>query len=312
MKKNDLYHNKRVQINNIRYNQDNTLITLATSWGFRIISSKTFQLTHVITKEITTLGFLSLASVFFSSRLILFVGDNLNGKYKRNKLIVYDIEFNKVISFITLQENYYIIDFYITKNLLFIILSTQILVFDFLKFQIIQSIGNINIGYKLFSCNHNDVIAYTIFKNNKHYIIIKNYNLKNNQVISAENRSLLIPFEKIQAIQLSKSAQYIIVFSYLGNKIHIYYSDNGALKECIFIGEHIFSIENIEIYPHKEDSFFFLANDKMLLFYLIDVEDLPCVCEPYKDEIILGRSLSFFGYIKSYFTKVFYFYNYFR
>ena len=141
-------------------------------------------------------------------------------------------------------------------------------------------------------------------------IIIKKNKKKNNQVISAENRRLLIPFEKIQAIQLSKSAQYIIVFSYLGNKIHIYYSDNGALKDCIFIGEHIFSIENIKIYPHKEDSFFFLANDKMLLFYLIDVEDLPCVCEPYKDEIILGRSFSFFVYIKSYFNKVFYFYIY--
>ena len=41
MKKNVL-SKQLIQINNIRYNQDSTLITLATSLGYRIISSKYF------------------------------------------------------------------------------------------------------------------------------------------------------------------------------------------------------------------------------------------------------------------------------
>ena len=303
MKKN-VFSKQIIQINNIRYNQDSSLITLATSLGYRIISSKYFKITHSINEENINLGFLSLASVFYSSKLILFVGDNINEKYKRNKLIIYDCDENKIISSITLQENYYIIDFFITKNILFLFLSTKIIVFDFPTLNLIQSIININIGYKLFSYSNNDIIAYTIF-NKQYYIVIKNYNFnKENKVISSENRILSIPFEKIQAIKLSNSSEYIIVFSDLGNKIHIYYCNNGILKNCYFIGEHIYSIENIEIYPHKENSFIFFVNDKMLFLYLIDYEDSSCNCFNYKDDEILGRTLSFFGFIKSYFYQV--------
>ena len=303
MKKNVL-SKQLIQINNMRYNQDSSLITLATSLGYRIISSKYFKITHSINEENINLGFLSLASLFYSSKLLLFVGEKINEKYKRNKLNIYDCDKNKILSSITLKENCYIIDFFSTKNILFLFVNTQILVFDFQTLNLIQSINNINIGYKLFSYSFNDIIAYTIF-NKKYFIIIKSYNFnKENKVISAENRILSIPFESIQAIHLSNSSQYIIVFSDLGNKIHIYYCNNGALKNCYFIGEQIYSIENIEIYPHKENSFIFFANDKMLFFYLINSEDSSCVCYPYKDDEILGRTLSFFGFIKSYFYQV--------
>ena len=60
-----------VKINNIKYNQDNSLFTLATSKGYKIFSTKNLRQVHEETEKVRELGDLESVQTYYSTRNIL-------------------------------------------------------------------------------------------------------------------------------------------------------------------------------------------------------------------------------------------------
>ena len=70
-----------VKINNIRYNQDNTLFTLATSKGYKIFSTKNLLQVQEETNSVYDLGDLEIAMTYYSSSLVFFTCTENNDNY---------------------------------------------------------------------------------------------------------------------------------------------------------------------------------------------------------------------------------------
>ncbi len=276
-----------VKINNIKFNQDYSLLILATSKGFRIFTTNTFNLIHQIRKEINEIGNISIANVLYKSPLIFFVGNELNNNWKENELILWDDSKNLKIAQIKLKDK--IIDFNLTKNVISVFSLNKIYIFELITFNLVKIIDGLNINNKLFTYNIYDMIAYTTFKN-KTEINIKtiNYN-KNHKLESIYNRNFKVNFENIQAIQISHSGQYIFVSSIIGNKIHIYYVQNGNLKICIYLGNNISLIDNIDFSYSKESKILFVKEMKKICLFSINDNDLinNCICEKFLDNDLL-------------------------
>ena len=276
-----------VKINNIKFNQDYSLLILATSKGFRIFTTNTFNLIHQIRKEINEIGNISIANVLYKSPLIFFVGNELNNNWKENELILWDDSKNLKIAQSKLKDK--IIDFNLTKNVISVFSLNKIYIFELITFNLVKIIDGLNINNKLFTYNIYDMIAYTTFKN-KTEINIKtiNYN-KNHKLESIYNRNFKVNFENIQAIQISHSGQYIFVSSILGNKIHIYYVQNGNLKICIYLGNNISLIDNIDFSYSKESKILFVKEMKKICLFSINDNDLinNCICEKFLDNDLL-------------------------
>ena len=301
-----------VKINNIKFNQDYSLLILATSKGFRIFTTNTFDLIHQIRKEINEIGNLSIANVLYKSPLIFFVGNELNNNWKENELILWDDSKNLKIAQIKLKDK--IIDFNLTKNVISVFSSNKIYIFELITFNLVKIIDGLNINNKLFTYNIYDMIAYTTFKN-KTEINIKtiNYN-KNHKLETFYNRNFKVNFDNIQALKISHSGQYIFVSSILGNKIHIYYVQNGNLKICIYLGNHISLIDNIDFSYSKESKILFVKEMKKICLFSINDNDSinNCICEKFLDNDLLkgnkAENTGLMSMFKSYFKviKIFY------
>ena len=59
-----------VKINSIRYNQDNTLFTLATSRGYKIFSTKNLKQVHEETEKVRDLGDLELVQTYYCTSMV--------------------------------------------------------------------------------------------------------------------------------------------------------------------------------------------------------------------------------------------------
>ena len=306
-----------VRINSIKFNQDNTLFTLATTKGFRIFTANSYFLIHPIRKEINEIGNISIANLLYKSSLIFFVGNETNNNWKQNSLIIWDDTQNLKIGEIKLKDK--IMDFNLTKNVLSIFASNKIYIFELISFKLVKVIDGLNINNKLFTYNTYDMIAYTTFKN-KTEINIKtiNYN-KNHKLETFYNRNFKVNFDNIQAIQISHSGQYIFVSSILGNKIHIYYVQNGNLRNCIYLGNTISAIDNIDFNYSKESKILFIKEmNKICLFSINENNLIPkCNCQKYNDNDLLNNTSKknegsgLMSMFKSYF-KVFIFLLFYR
>ena len=71
--------------------------------------------------------------------------------------------------------------------------------------------------------------------------------------------------------------------------MHIYYSQTGKLKECIFLGPNIQTIEKL-LFSKKENYLLFQKNDNKLYIYKIVksyANNPKCVCCKYDDKKLL-------------------------
>ena len=99
-----------VTINNIRYNQDNTLFTLATSRGYKIFSTNNLKQVHEETEKVRELGDLESVQTYYSSSLVFILPTKNNENYTKRELILFDDYFQKIIfKFQSKKEN---INFY--------------------------------------------------------------------------------------------------------------------------------------------------------------------------------------------------------
>ena len=296
-----------VTINDIRYNQDNTLFTLATSRGYKIFSTNNLKQVHEETEKVRELGDLELVLTYYSSNLVFFIPTKNNENFTKKELILFD-DFGQKIIFKFKSKKESINFFHVGKYAICIALETQIIILELITLKIIYIISNIFSDEKLCSFNAYGFIAFTK-KNEKYNVYIKILNTKNNKIISIRNKILKPNFDYIQTLHFSPSGQFIALSSLFGNKIHIYYVENLILKECLYLGDEIYNIQKIS-FTSKGEYFLLIQLSKNLLklFELSNIIEgqFKCKCYKYKNEDMVKEVIkkkenenSWFSYFKN-------------
>ena len=281
-----------VKVNNIRFNQDNTLLTLATSRGYKIFSAKTLRKVQEETELVRDFGDLKIVMTYYETSIVFFTGKKNNKKITQKELIIFnDFTQKQIGKFESKEEN--IINFYVSKNAIFIALENNLVILELISLKIINIIENVEINNKLVSFNINNNIAY-ILQNHPKKIYINKYSFKNNILSGIEKKNINCSFDWIQFIKLSQSGNFISIMSILGNKIHIYKTSNCSLIKCILIGLRIYNIENMSFISNKQkENYFFvnLNNNSIRIYRLKNIEKNYCVCDKYLDDDILTNKI---------------------
>ena len=274
-----------VTINDIRYNQDNTLFTLATSRGYKIFSTNNLKQVHEETEKVRELGDLESVQTYYGSSLVFILPTKNNENYTKRELILFDDYFQKIIfKFQSKKEN--INFFYVGKYAICIALQTQMVIIELITLKIVYIITNIFSDEKLCSFNTYGFIAYTQ-KDEKYNVYLKILNIQKNKIVSIRNQILKPNFEYLQTLKLSPSGQFIALCSLFGNKIHIYYVENLILKECLYLGDEINNIQRLSFAARGEYFLLIQLNKKrMKLFELSNIIEgqFKCKCYNYKNE----------------------------
>ena len=188
-----------VTINNIRYNQDNTLFTLATSRGYKIFSTNNLKQVHEETEKVRELGDLESVQTYYSSSLVFILPTKNNENYTKRELILFDDYFQKIIfKFQSKKEN--INFFYVGKYAICIALQTQMVIIELITLKIVYIITNIFSDEKLCSFNTYGFIAYTQ-KDEKYNVYLKILNIQSNKIVSIRNQILKPNFEYLQTMK---------------------------------------------------------------------------------------------------------------
>ena len=295
-----------IKINTIRYNQDFTLLTLGTSKGYRVFLTSNLKICNEESDINNNFGDIMVAMVYYQSSLVFLLPSIDNEKYSKKELIIFDDYFQcKIATF--KDKNEEIINFFLSKNALFIITLTKIIVIELFTFKIIEILEKTNYNKKLLSYNFYDFISYTYCNDKTNSIYIKQYQNINYKIFSKNQKVLTPSFGFFQLIQLSPKGDLIAVVSVYGNKIHIYNTESGNLKECIYVGPTIQTMEKIEFSEKKPNYLFILKNNYFFHIYKLiknkKIEITKCTCEKYDDNIILSGEIiqpeaknGFFGF----------------
>jgi len=292
-----------VIVNSIRYNQDFSLLTLGTSKGYKVFLTSTLRQAHEPTAAVLNLGDINIAMTYCKSSLVFLLPSRYNKQYEFNEIIVFDDFYQtKFASFKEKTEE--ILNFFISNNLIYLITLSKILVLEILSFKIIDIINNINSIEPLLSFNFCDFIAYTELGDKKK-IFIKYYQNNNHKISSLIKKTINSKFEYMQTFQLSPDGNLIAVASIFGNKLHLYYTQTGKLKECIFLGQYIQTIEKL-LFSEKSNYLLSLKNDNTFNIYKINKEQQDnsiCICEKYSDNNITvqtnnDKNVGIMGYFR--------------
>ena len=280
-----------IKVNSIRYNQDFSLLTLGTSKGYRVFLTSSLESCSEETDANINFGDISIAMVYYKSSFVFLLPSRNNKKYSKKQLIIFDDFYQtKLALFEDKHED--IINFFLSKNVLFIITLNKIIVIELFTFKIIEIIENAKTNKKLISFNNNDFICYTNSKVKK-TIYINKYENMNYKLISKKNKLIDSSFDFLQIIQISPMGDLIGLISVFGNKIHIYYTQTGKLKECIYVGPTIQTVENMFFSEKKPNYLFILKNDDRFHIYKINKlnENPKCICDKYDEKNILNKDV---------------------
>ena len=280
----------KIKVNSIRYNNDYTLFCLGTSQGYRIFSTNTLKQLSEENEKVNNLGDIFISMVYFQSSLVFFLPSSKNPNFSSKEFIIFDDSTHeKICSFKEKHEEF--LNFLVSKNVIFLISLSKIIVIELCSFNVIDIIDNINSMNKLLSFNSCDFIAYSLI-NDKKKVFIKYYNSEKNKVKALTKKEISSNFEYIQTIQLSPSGDAVGVVSIFGNKIHIYNTQNGKLKSCLFLGQNILSVDKLLFSEKKANYIFILKNDNRFNIYKLNKKDSSspkCVCDKYDDKNITSE-----------------------
>ena len=300
------WNSESIKVNSIRYNQDYSLLTLGTSKGYRIFLTSNLKLCNEETEVNNNFGDISNAMTYFNSSLIFLLPSSFNDKYSNKELIIFDDFYQTILaSFKDVKEE--IINFFISKAVLFVINKSRIIIIELFSFKIIEIIESVCANSKLLSFNFLDYFAFS-FSQDKNCIHIYNYINDNYKIVSKKKYIIKPPFDYIQIAQISPLGNLIGIISIYGNKLHLYYTHTGKLKECIFLGPNIQTIERIHFSEKKQNYLFIIKNNCKFNIYKIiknQNEHPKCFCENYNDKNIMSgdsvkeeKSSGFFGFFR--------------
>ena len=280
-----------VEVNSIRYNQDFSLLVLGTSKGYRIFLTSNLKKAHEETEEVKNLGDISIAMAYYKSSLVFCLPSKYNQNFTNNEIIIFDDFYQLKLASIK-DKSEEISDFFVSKNVLFLITLSKIVVVELKTFQIVDIIRNINSTNKFLSFNFVDFMAYTLLKDKK-TIFVKYYQNDQHKIISSINKEIPSNFEFFQTLQLSPYGDAVGAVSIFGNKIHIYSTQDGKLKDCIFLGPTVQTIEKIFFSEIKPNYLFVLKNNNKFYIYKLSklkLDNPHCVCSKYDDRYISASS----------------------
>ena len=281
-----------VKINTIRYNQDFSLLILGTSQGYKIFSTNNFKLIEEENNLKNKFGDIHIADLYYSSKLVFILPSMFNKEYQNNELIIFDDYFQKKIGSIKLKEEK-INNFFIAKDIIFIITLKNIIVLELYSLKVIEIIDDIAYNDKIISTNPFNYLAYSKNSDRKS-IFVDYYKSENNKIIARKRKKIPTNFDFIQAIQFSPSGDKIVVVSIFGNKVRIYDTFSGTLKNCFFLGPKIQTIEKIFFSEKKPNYLLFIQNDKLFNIYKLgkikEKEQIQkCICNIDNDQDLLSR-----------------------
>ena len=280
-----------IKVNSIRYNHDFSLLSLGTSQGYRVFLTSDLKLTHEVTEANINFGDILTAMVYYKASLVFLLPKKTNEKYSNKELIIFDDFYQTILAkFKDKKEGF--INFGLSKTTLFIIAISKIIVIELFTFKVIQIIEKINSNNKLISFNYLDYLAYT-FLESKKKVNINIYHNMNYKLISKTNKKISIPFDFIQIIDISPTGNYIGIVSIFGNKIHIYETQTCKLKECIFTGPNVQTLDKMCFSEIKPNYILLVRNDYKIYIYKIEkTENDKCVCDKYSDNNMLNGDLN--------------------
>ena len=286
-----------LKVNSIRYNQDYSLLVIATSKGYKIFSSLTYKSLEEKNEEINNFDDIHVADTYYSSSIVILLPSKFNKNYQNNEIIFFDDYFKKKIASFKLK-NEYIMNFYTCKNLIIIITINKLIIIELISLKVIDIIEDIAYNDKILSFNSsNNSIAYTKAIDRK-TLYINIYKDEKNFITSRKSIKINTNFDFIQIFQFSPSGKYIVVSSIFGNKIHIYNTADGNLKNCFFLGPKIQTFERIFFSEKKPNYLLFIKNDKNLNVYKLgkykDKEiNYKCICNLDNDQDLVNRISQF-------------------
>jgi hypothetical protein len=136
------------------------LIIVSTSKGFRIFSTSNFKLLSEENDDILNFGDIHIADLYYSSQLVFLLPSKFNKDYKNNEIIIYDDYFqNKKGNFKLKNES--INNFFISKDIMFIITLKNIIIVELCCLKIIDIIEDIAYNDKIISINSFNYLAYS-------------------------------------------------------------------------------------------------------------------------------------------------------
>ena len=286
-----------LKVNSIRYNQDYSLLVIATSKGYKIFSSLTYKSLEEKNEEINNFDDIHVADTYYSSSIVLLLPSKFNKNYQNNEIIFFDDYFKKKIASFKLK-NEYIMNFYTCKNLIIIITINKLIIIELISLKVIDIIEDIAYNDKILSFNSsNNSIAYTKAIDRK-TLYINIYKNEKNFITSRKSIKINTNFDFIQIFQFSPSGKYIVVSSIFGNKIHIYNTADGNLKNCFFLGPKIQTFERIFFSEKKPNYLLFIKSNKNLNVYKLgkykDKEiNYKCICNLDNDQDLVNRISQF-------------------
>ena len=281
-----------VNVNSIRYNQDYRLLILGTSKGYKIFSTTDYKLIGDENDTVTKYGDIHIASLYYSSRLVFILPSKYNKNYQNNELIIFDDYFQEKIGSFKIKSGI-IENFFVSRNILSILTLKEIIILELFSLKIIEIIEDIAFNDKILSFNQYDCLAYTK-SDEKQNFYLEYFESSKHKIIGKKIKKIKTNFDFIQIFQISPDGEQIIVVSIYGNKIHIYNTRTGKLKNCIFLGPKIQTFDKIFFSEKKPNYLLFIRNDKIFNVYKIgkakDKDQIQkCICNIDNDQDLVKR-----------------------
>ena len=296
-----------LKIISMNYNQNNTLLVLATNYGYRILDVlNDFQLISTVDENQRELGPLKKAKILYKSSLIGFIGEKENERFKENTFYFYSDEYKKILSKITFSQN--IKDFYISSSILFICFVTNIYVFELHSMRYIHNIQHCIYNEKLISIvedpleenedeeylSNNKVITIGYVTSYQNEIKIQRYIINKNIPNFVIKDTVKSDFNECpEMIKLIKELK-IIVVSKNGNRLHIYDYVNNSLLYCLYLGNDSYNINDINLgIKNKFLMFYYKLYQIDIIKMEKELKKVKCTCSNGNNKFIYKRLKTF-------------------
>ena len=281
-----------VKVNSIRYNQDLNLLILGTSKGYKIFSTTTLKSVEEENEVISNFGDIHVAELYYSSKIVFLLPSKYNQKYLDDEIIIFDDYFHEKIGSIKTKSDK-VENFYVGQNIISLVTNNKIIVFEIFSLKIIDIIEDIIFNDKILTFNSFNFLAY-IKSADRKTLYIENFKGEKGKVISKKIQKITTNFDFIQVMKFSPKGDQIAVLSIYGNKLHIYNTLSGSLKNCIFFGPKIQTLDKIFFSEKKPNYLLFVRNDKTFNVYKIgkakDKNDTQkCICNIDSDGDLVNR-----------------------
>lgn len=221
------------KITTINFNQNSTCVCIGINKGFKIFNTHPFR-EHI---ERNLDAELYRIELYNRSNLIAFISNDTSHKYGSNKVIIWDDYQTKVLLEIRFSEK--VVNTKIKKDILYIILETQIHLFNFSLMSNLMTLPTYFNRFGCFSISNDllyDVISYP--ESSVGYIIIKNMTIKQAFLVCAHDH-------EISYIKVSYKGEFVATSSVQGTMIRIFDTSNGVILQELRRGGESARIYNI-------------------------------------------------------------------